>query len=176
MPTVDLHRPVLVEVQALTIRNGDDGISCHARIHVENNRFTRNKDALDYEGGGGVCRNNVFEKNGDDGIDLDDGCAVLIEDNVITNNDDDGIDAAGLHALRRAIAEARPAEDIGVDSHSPTSATSGLDLNGHSFAWASFAWALAASVPITRGHRRRRRASCCNDVRRHRRRAAAHPT
>ncbi len=79
-------------IVGLTIRNGDDGISCHARIHVENNRFTRNKDALDYEGGGGVCRNNVFERNRDDGIDLDGACAVLIEDNIITNNEDDGIE------------------------------------------------------------------------------------
>jgi hypothetical protein len=79
-------------ITGFTIRNGDDGISCEANIHIESNRFLGNKDAIDYEGGGGICRNNVFERNRDDGIDLDKACAILIEDNIIRNNEDDGIE------------------------------------------------------------------------------------
>ena len=79
-------------IVGFTIRNGDDGISCAAKIEITQNRFVNNKDALDYEGGGGVCRANTFEDNRDDGIDLDGSCAAVIEQNVIRNNDDDGIE------------------------------------------------------------------------------------
>jgi hypothetical protein len=79
-------------IVGFTIRDGDDGVSCAAAIEIAHNRFLRNKDALDYEGGGGVCRNNLFEHNRDDGVDLDKDCAVTIEDNVIRDNGDDGIE------------------------------------------------------------------------------------
>jgi len=79
-------------IVGFTIRNGDDGISCAAKIEIAHNRFVNNKDALDYEGGGGLCRANTFEDNRDDGIDLDGSCEAVIEDNVIRNNDDDGIE------------------------------------------------------------------------------------
>ena len=75
-----------------TITGGDDGISCKSRIDIERNRFVRNDDAIDYEGGGGNCRYNVFEDNNDDGVDLDGPCAAVIEHNVIRNNGDDGIE------------------------------------------------------------------------------------
>ncbi|HXV63084.1 MAG TPA: right-handed parallel beta-helix repeat-containing protein [Vicinamibacteria bacterium] len=75
-----------------TIRNGDDGISARARLRIENNRFVGNKDAIDYERGGGVCRGNLFESNSDDGIDLDGPTAAIIEHNIIRGNRDDGIE------------------------------------------------------------------------------------
>ena len=79
-------------IVGFTIRNGNDGILCEANIQILNNRFTNNKDAIDYEGGGGICRGNEFFKNRDDGIDLDGACDVLIEDNIIRDNNDDGIE------------------------------------------------------------------------------------
>lgn len=75
-----------------TIRNGDDGISASARLHILNNRFIGNKDAIDYEAGGGLCRNNVFEHNSDDAIDLDGPTEVTIEGNTIHDSNDDGIE------------------------------------------------------------------------------------
>lgn len=75
-----------------TIRNGDDGISCAARIEISHNLFINNGDAIDYEGGGGICRKNTFEKNRDDAVDLDGATEAVIEDNVIRDNRDDGIE------------------------------------------------------------------------------------
>jgi len=81
----------------LTIRNGDDGISAFGKLHILNNRIINTDDGIDYEGGGGVCRDNTFENNSDDGIDLDGSTEVTIEGNLIQNNEDDGIEIR-LHA------------------------------------------------------------------------------
>ncbi|HEY4691383.1 MAG TPA: right-handed parallel beta-helix repeat-containing protein [Anaerolineae bacterium] len=75
-----------------TIQNGDDGIRAFGRLHILNNRFIDNSDAIDYEAGGGVARNNVFENNSDDAIDFDGSTEALVEDNLIRNNGDDGIE------------------------------------------------------------------------------------
>ena len=75
-----------------TIRNADDGIRPFAKLNILNNIVTDTSDGIDYEGGGGVARNNVFENNSDDGIDLDRATEALIEDNIIRNNGDDGIE------------------------------------------------------------------------------------
>jgi hypothetical protein len=75
-----------------TIQNGDDGISAFGKLHILDNHFIGNGDAIDYEGGGGICRNNVFENNSDDAIDLDGPTEAIIEDNIIRNNGDDGIE------------------------------------------------------------------------------------
>lgn len=75
-----------------TIANGDDGIICSAQIEISHNRFINNGDAIDYESGGGICRDNVFEKNRDDAVDLDGASEVIIEDNLILNSGDDGIE------------------------------------------------------------------------------------
>jgi hypothetical protein len=81
------------KIIGFTIRNGDDGIATYAKLDIRNNRFIGNHDALDYEdGSGGVCRNNEFEGNSDDAIDLDYACDPAIEDNVIRNSGDDGIE------------------------------------------------------------------------------------
>ena len=79
-------------IVGFTIQNGDDGISCAAMIEISHNRFINNGDAIDYESGGGICRANIFEKNGDDAIDLDGASEAVIEDNLIRNNGDDGIE------------------------------------------------------------------------------------
>ncbi len=75
-----------------TIANGDDGISCTAKVQILHNRFINNGDAIDYERGGGLCRNNFFENNRDDAVDLDGATEAIIEDNVIRNCGDDGIE------------------------------------------------------------------------------------
>jgi parallel beta-helix repeat protein len=80
------------EIIGFTIQNGTDGISADAKLDILNNRFTGNGDAIDYEGGGGNCLNNVFENNSDDAIDLDGSTEAIIENNIIRNNGDDGIE------------------------------------------------------------------------------------
>ena len=79
-------------VIGLTFRNGDHGILNRGNIHVLNNRFVENRDALSFESGGAIVRGNVFEKNRDDGIDMDGSSFATIEDNVIRNNSGDGIE------------------------------------------------------------------------------------
>jgi hypothetical protein len=80
------------KIIGFTIQNGDDGINAAAKLHILNNRFIGNKDAIDYESGGGICRNNVFENNSDDAIDLDGSTEAIIEDNFLRKNKDDGIE------------------------------------------------------------------------------------
>jgi Right handed beta helix region len=80
------------EIVGFTIRGGDDGISCHARVRIAHNYFTRNDDAIDYEGGGGLCEHNKFEKNHDDAVDYDEDCDATVIHNEIIDNEDDGIE------------------------------------------------------------------------------------
>ncbi len=80
-------------VIGLTLRGGGDGIRCLARCQVLDNRILGSGDGIDYEGGGGLCRGNLFEGCRDDAIDLDGDCDVVIEDNVIRGSRDDGIEA-----------------------------------------------------------------------------------
>ncbi|MEJ2353670.1 MAG: right-handed parallel beta-helix repeat-containing protein [Anaerolineales bacterium] len=87
-PTVGPETKII----GFTIQNGDDGISAWARLHILNNRFTGNKDGIDYEAGGGICRSNVFENNSDDAVDLDGPTEAIIEGNIMRNNNDDGIE------------------------------------------------------------------------------------
>ncbi len=84
-------------ITGFTIRNGSDGIKAAAQLNILNNVFTGNQDGIDYESGGGLCKENVFENNKDDGIDLDGATGVTIEGNIIRNNLDDGIEIR-LHA------------------------------------------------------------------------------
>jgi hypothetical protein len=80
------------EIVGFTIRNGDDGISCHADVRIAHNYFTLNDDAIDYEGGGGLCEYNKFENNTDDAVDYDEACDATVVHNEIVNNEDDGIE------------------------------------------------------------------------------------
>jgi len=90
--TVDPSVGPATKIMGFTIQNGNDGISTAATLQILHNRFIGNRDAIDYEGGGGLCRHNLFENNGDDAIDLDRQTAVIIEDNLIRHNGDDGIE------------------------------------------------------------------------------------
>jgi hypothetical protein len=81
-----------LRIVGFTIQNGDDGITCSGKAQILHNRFTSNNDAIDYEGGGGVCQFNTFENNMDDAVDLDQATEVTITDNVIRSNRDDGIE------------------------------------------------------------------------------------
>ena len=99
--TVDESVGPETKIIGFTIRNGHDGIAAYAKLHILNNRFTGHSDAIDYEDGGGICRDNVFENNSDDAIDLDGPAEATIEDNIIRNNGDDGIEVR-LHAYSGA--------------------------------------------------------------------------
>ena len=80
------------EIIGFTIRDGDDGIANYARIHIAHNYFTANDDAIDNEGGGGLCEYNLFEKNTDDAVDFDLDSAGVVANNRMLDNDDDGIE------------------------------------------------------------------------------------
>ena len=90
--TVDPSVGPETKIIGFTIQNGDDGILAFAKLHILNNRFIGNVDAIDFEDGGGSCRNNVFENNDDDAIDLDGATEATIEDNIIRDSGDDGIE------------------------------------------------------------------------------------
>lgn len=76
----------------LTLQNGEDGIFSTAKINILNNIIKGNADGIDYEGGGGICKNNYITQNFDDAIDLDQAVEVIIEGNMLLNNGDDGIE------------------------------------------------------------------------------------
>ena len=80
------------KITGFTIRNGEDGISAAGELQILHNRFLGNGDAIDYEGGGGTCRYNVFEGNDDDAVDFDGAVQATVEDNIIRDNGDDGIE------------------------------------------------------------------------------------
>ena len=80
------------KIVGFTIQNGNDGIKARGVFQILHNRFRFNKDAVDYQNGGGVNRGNVYEKNFDDGIDLDGATQVIIEDNMIRDNRNEGIE------------------------------------------------------------------------------------
>ena len=79
-------------ITGLTFRNAEDGIIGFGEFTFTFNRVTEVVDGIDFEGGGGLVQNSRFDFNKDDGIDLDDASAVVIENNWIANNGDDGIE------------------------------------------------------------------------------------
>ncbi|MGL4514259.1 MAG: right-handed parallel beta-helix repeat-containing protein [Lacipirellulaceae bacterium] len=87
------------EIANLVIRGGDDGVACRARITIRDCVLSGNVDAIDYEGGGGVCRDNLFFGNEDDAVDLDDESSALVERNRMLDNGDDGVEIR-LHPYR----------------------------------------------------------------------------
>lgn len=98
---IDGNRTTVINVDAssagtsvigLTIQHGDDGLSPSAKINILNNFIKNNVDGIDYEGGGGICRNNIIRNNSDDAIDLDGSTEVTIEGNDLSDNADDGIE------------------------------------------------------------------------------------
>lgn len=98
---IDGNRKAVITIQGasagssvigLTISNGEDGILTTAKVNILSNIIRDNNDGIDYEGGGGVCKNNLITENFDDAIDLDGPVEVIIEDNTLLNNRDDGIE------------------------------------------------------------------------------------
>ena len=85
-----------VEISGLTIINGDHTLDIHARVSVKYNLMFNNLDAVSMEGeGGGYVGYNLFDDNGDEGIDLDinqNGSDIIIEYNHIIYSNDDGIE------------------------------------------------------------------------------------
>ena len=81
-----------VSIVGFTIQNGEDGVSASVKFQLIHNLIVNCGDGLDYESGGGVCKNNIFRDNEDDAIDLDGSVDVIIEDNILANNGDDGIE------------------------------------------------------------------------------------
>ncbi len=81
-----------ISIIGLSIINGNDGISSFSVINIIDNIIRGNIDGIDYEGGGGLCRNNIITNNTDDAIDLDDATSVTIENNILSFNSDDGIE------------------------------------------------------------------------------------
>ena len=79
-------------ITGFTFRNADDGIVSYGEMTFSFNHVTQVSDGIDFEGGGGIVQNSQFDFNRDDGIDLDDETAVIIENNWIANNADDGIE------------------------------------------------------------------------------------
>jgi hypothetical protein len=80
------------KIVGLTIQNGKEGIYVFSKVDILNNCFINNGDGVDYYGGGGICSNNLFANNSDDGIDLDGPTAVGITNNIIRDNGDDGVE------------------------------------------------------------------------------------
>ena len=85
-----------VEISGLTIVNGDHTLDIHARVSIKHNLMFNNLDAVSMEGeGGGYVGYNLFDDNGDEGIDLDinqNGSDIIIEYNNIVTSNDDGIE------------------------------------------------------------------------------------
>ncbi len=79
-------------VRGFIIQNGNDGISTDSNISILFNKFKKNVDGIDYEGGGGICYGNIFENHRDDAIDLDLDVEVSILNNLIQYSKDDGIE------------------------------------------------------------------------------------
>jgi len=80
-------------IRGFTIRNARDGVRASGSFEFTHNRVTANGDGIDYESGsGGLVRNCTFDGNRDDGIDLDQDVAVVIEQSEIRNNGNDGIE------------------------------------------------------------------------------------
>jgi len=79
-------------IVGFTIQNGEDGIAASGKLHVLNNHITGNVDGVDFSSSGGFVRDNVFENNRDDGVDVDGATGVVVENNLIRDNDDDGVE------------------------------------------------------------------------------------
>lgn len=92
------------QIVGFTFQGASHAVTIRGQAEVRNNRFTGNGDALSFERGRGVVRHNVFEGNSDDGIDMDQSSAALIEDNIIRHNRDDGIEIR-LHKYAGAVLE-----------------------------------------------------------------------
>jgi hypothetical protein len=81
-------------VTGLVLRNGLSGVSTKSPATIAGNLFVANNDQVDYKvGGGGNCRDNVFQDAVDDGIDINHPVRdLLIENNQMINSHGDGVE------------------------------------------------------------------------------------
>lgn len=92
-------------IVGLTIQGGEDGIIPTVPFKLLHSVIRDNVDGIDYEDGGGIAADNVFEENSDDGIDLDGDVAVIIERNIVRNNGQDGIEMRMQHYSGNKVLE-----------------------------------------------------------------------
>jgi len=71
-------------IMGFTIRNATDGLRPFGKLNILNNVITATSDGIDFEGGGGVVRNNIFENNSDDVITFSAGLRKYAVAGVIT--------------------------------------------------------------------------------------------
>uniref|UniRef100_UPI003563440F right-handed parallel beta-helix repeat-containing protein n=1 Tax=Psychromonas sp. TaxID=1884585 RepID=UPI003563440F len=78
------------------ISGGNDGFFVQTPIgepmKIIGFTITGTVDGIDFEGGSSIVKNNIFEYNTDDAIDLDGSSESIIENNIIRNNGDDGLE------------------------------------------------------------------------------------
>lgn len=81
-------------VTGLVLRNGLSGVSTKSLATIAGNLFVGNNDQVDYKvGGGGTCRDNVFQDALDDGIDINHPVRdLLVENNQMVNSQGDGVE------------------------------------------------------------------------------------
>ncbi len=80
------------KIVGFTFTKGDHGVLTRGKVQILNNRFIENRDAVSCESGGAIVRGNLFERNRDDGIDMDGASHAVVEDNIIRDNRDDGLE------------------------------------------------------------------------------------
>ena len=113
IPAASEDRPI---IQGFTIQNSVDGILSNARFNLLNCLVRGTSDGVDYQdGSGGLVQFCTFELNSDDGIDLDDGIEIRMQDfsgstkniiithNQIYGNGEDGIQLIHYDVLTNRI-------------------------------------------------------------------------
>ena len=89
---VERDVPAGTKIVGFTFFQGDHGVLIKGKAEVANNRFIENRDAVSFESGGGIVRHNTFERQRDDGIDVDGASHAIVEHNVIRDSRDDGLE------------------------------------------------------------------------------------
>jgi hypothetical protein len=81
-------------VTGLVLRNGLSGVSTKSPATIAGNLLAGNNDQVDYKmGGGGICRDNVFQDALDDGVDINHPVRdLVVENNQMVNSQGDGVE------------------------------------------------------------------------------------
>lgn len=93
-PILEIARDVGFDARVIgfTFLHGDHGILNRGKVQVLHNRFVENRDGLSFESAAAIVRGNVFERNRDDGIDMDGASSGIIENNIVRDSRDDGLE------------------------------------------------------------------------------------
>lgn len=93
-PILEIAKDVGFDTRVIgfTFLQGDHGILNRGKLQVLHNRFVENRDGLSFESAAAIVRGNVFERNRDDGIDMDGASSGIIEDNIVRDSRDDGLE------------------------------------------------------------------------------------